>query len=115
MKIPTKFLFSFFIASFVDGLIGVSKNASSLMTSSSEGLQRHKFQRICSKNSKYLNQNNQYLRVLTFNYEPFMYKNDNGHFYKGIDFEFLKLLAQKLNRKLLFQEWIGTDIEQFFV
>lgn len=116
MKTLLNFVFYFFFISFADGSIKVSKNSSSLFTNSSECLRRHGFQRTCSKLPKYSNQNYQYLRVLTFNYEPFMYKNDVGHFYKGIDFEFLKLLSQKLDRKLLLQEWIDEyQIQQFFV
>lgn len=45
------------------------------------------------------------LRVSSINYEPFMYQRNNGEFYKGIEYNLLKTLANELNVTLSITKW----------
>lgn len=38
---------------------------------------------------------NKYLQVSTEHYEPFMYRNKNGHFHNGIEYKLFKTIAEK--------------------
>ncbi len=43
------------------------------------------------------------LRVLTRNFPPYMYQDNEGNFYNGMEFQLLKRLANMLNRTIHFQ------------
>lgn len=47
------------------------------------------------------------LRISTVEFEPFSYHNENGEIYRGIEFKIIQTVAQKLDRKLLYQKWHG--------
>lgn len=42
------------------------------------------------------------LRVTTRHYEPFMYQNDNGLFYHGIEFFLMQTIAKKLKTEVTY-------------
>lgn len=43
------------------------------------------------------------LRVLTTHYVPFMYQDESGQFYNGIEYKLLKIIAEKEHLQLSFQ------------
>lgn len=43
------------------------------------------------------------LRVFSNNYEPFMYQNQNGRFYRGIEYKLLESIAKEENLELVFE------------
>lgn len=100
MKLQLKFLFHF-LATIVTAHISSEALNGSLIHP----------QKIC-KFFKNYGQSDGYLYVSAVHHEPFMYQNAHGQFYKGIEFEFLTIIAQKLQKKLLFREWIGSEYDQ---
>lgn len=43
------------------------------------------------------------LRVAFIEFEPFVYEDERGQFYKGIEFELIKTIAKKEHLSLLFE------------
>lgn len=43
------------------------------------------------------------LRVLTSQYKPFMYRDENGQLYKGIEYKLLETIAEKEHLQLSFE------------
>lgn len=44
------------------------------------------------------------LRVSSNHYEPFMYQNEMGQFYNGIEYKLLKAIAKTTDMDLVFQK-----------
>lgn len=49
------------------------------------------------------------LRAATAHYEPFMYQNHEGKFYKGIEYKLIETIAEQLGMKSLLQ----NSLERF--
>lgn len=46
---------------------------------------------------------NQILRISTTHFAPYMYRDENGRFYNGMEFELLQVIADRLNMSLSFE------------
>lgn len=51
--------------------------------------------------------NNSIIRVSTQHYEPFIYQDKHGQFYKGIEYNIIESIAKKLNKTVSYRVWKG--------
>lgn len=65
---------------------------------------------ICASESLVSNPQSTVLRISTAHFEPYMYLDEDGQFYNGIEYNIVKFIGKELKMDLKFQATEISDI-----